>query len=113
MDGIYGFVGTINKKDDDTLSFVIDGITSPSELKPEAVSRIHIRLYNYVEITRDGLASLMPIFTKYNGNTPVSIEIAGISGEELQLKSTSYLEYTKTLIAELEELDVVDKAWVS
>ena len=113
VDGIYGFVGTINKKDDDTLSFVIDGITSPSELKPEAVSRIHIRLYNYVEITRDGLASLMPIFTKYNGNTPVSIEIAGISGEELQLKSTSYLEYTKTLIAELEELDVVDKAWVS
>ena len=113
IDGIYGFLGTINKKDDGMLSFIIDDIVSPAELKPEAVSKVHIRLYSYAEITRKGMAELLSLMAKYEGDTAVSIEIADVLGEELQLKSTSYLNYTSTLLDELEELDVVEKAWVS
>lgn len=113
IDGIYGFVGTINRKDDGTFSFAIDSIMSPQELKPEAVSKIHIRLSSYADISRAGLAELLSLMARFEGDTPTVMEIDGCSGEELQLKSTSFLNYTRTLLGELEELDVVEKAWVS
>ena len=102
-----------NRKDDGTFSFAIDNIMSPQELKPEAVSKIHIRLSSYADISRAGLAELLSLMARFEGDTPTVMEIDGCSGEELQLKSTSFLNYTRSLLGELEELDVVEKAWVS
>lgn len=115
IDGIYGFLGSFNKKSDgenDTLSFMIDDIVSPYNLKAEAVAKINIRLSEYAEISNNGLSKLLTIFSNNMGSTPVSLMLADAPGEELKLKSTFHMCYTKTLIAELEDLDIVEKAWV-
>ncbi|MBQ0071883.1 MAG: DNA polymerase III subunit alpha, partial [Spirochaetales bacterium] len=112
VDGIYGFIGKFEKRDD-KLSFIINDVVSPQELKPEAVKRIHVRLHANAEITKDGLRDLMRLMMENEGNTPVTMSIDGIPGEELNLKSTSSLAYSRNLYNELKTLDVVEKVWVS
>lgn len=112
QDSIYGFVGTFSMRQD-KLSFQIRDVMAPSELKPEAVKKINIKLKSGHDFTRDALKGVLRAFTLSEGNIPVSIYIAGNQREELQLKSTSYLSYSPSLLEELNKEEIVDKVWVN
>ncbi len=111
-DGIYGFIGTFKKKDE-KLSFSIDQVVSPLELKPEMVQQIHIRLKDSAKISREGLSSLFSLLANNSGDTQVLLSISSCPGEELTPRSTFYLSYSRGVMAELNDLDIVDKAWVN
>lgn len=112
VDGIYGFIGTFKKRDD-KISFAIDQVMSPKELKTEAVQKVHIRLKGNADICHDSISSLIKLITLSNGNTPIAFTIAGIPAEELIPPPTCSISYSRGLLAELNDLDIVDKAWVS
>lgn len=112
VDGIYGFIGKFSMRSD-KLSFTIQNIVSPYELKPEAVKKINIRLKSSLGFSRDTLKGLQRVFTTNEGTIPVSLLIDNNEREELQLKSTSYLDYSRGLLEELNSLEIVDKVWVN
>ena len=112
VDGIYGFIGKFEKREDN-MSFIISDILPPSSLEPTAVTRLNIRLTASADISREGLRELLEIMTRNEGNVPVSLFIDGIDDEELKLKSINNLQYSQNLYNELSSLDVVEKVWVS
>lgn len=112
VDGIYGFKGHFDRKDG-KVSFIISDILSPRELQPEAVQRIHIRLKENTEISKSNLSELMKTLIQNEGKTPVYLSIEGIEGEELQLRSTDSVNYSRNLYNTLTQLDVVLKVWVN
>lgn len=112
VDGIYGFIGTFKKRDD-KISFAIDQVLSPKELKPEAVQKVHIRLKGNVEISRERLSPMMSILAANMGDTQLALTIDGSEGEELIPSSIHFISYSRGMLVELNDLDIVDKAWVS
>lgn len=112
VDGIYGFVGCFKKKDE-KISFSIEEIVSPKELRPEAVQDVHIRLKANVSITREGLGPLLNLLTRNSGDTKITLSIDGCPEEELVPSATYYINYSRGMMAELNDLDIVDMAWVS
>ena len=112
VDGIYGFKGRFDKRDD-KLSFVISDIVAPSELEPVAVQRVNIRIKAEVEINRKTMKDLMEVMIQNEGSVPVSLFISDLPGEELKLKSTSSVQYSQNLYNSLHLLDIVEKVWVS
>ena len=112
VDGIYGFKGRFDKRDD-KLSFVVSDIVEPSELEPLAVQRFNIRIKANVEINRMTMKELMEVMIQNEGSVPVSLFISDIPGEELKLKSTSSVQSSQNLYNEIKALEVVEKAWVS
>ena len=112
IDGIYGFKGHFDRKDG-KISYIISDVVSPRDLKPEAVERLHIRLKNDADISKEGLAELTKTIIQNEGRTPVFLSIDGVEGEELQLKSTDSVNYSRDLYQNLTQLDVVLKVWVS
>ena len=112
VDGIYGFKGRFDKRDD-KLSFVISDIVAPTELEPLAVQRVNIKIKANVDINRKTLTSLMEVMIQNEGGVPVSLFISDLPEEELKLKSTSSVQYSQNLYNSLMELDVVEKVWVS
>ena len=112
VDGIYGFKGRFDKRDD-KLSFVISDIVAPTELEPLAVQRVNIKIKASVDINRKALTGLMEVMIQNEGGVPVSLFISDLPEEELRLKSTSSVQYSQNLYNSLMELDVVEKVWVS
>lgn len=111
-DGIYGFIGTFKKKDE-KVSFAIDQIVSPKELKPEAVQEMHIRLKANADISREGLGNLFTVLAENEGDIRITLTIDGCPGETLMPSATYFISYTRQLLGQLNDMDIVDKAWVS
>ncbi len=112
VDGIYGFIGSFKRRED-KITFQIDDVVSPMELKPEAVQQVHIRLRSTADISRNGLGSLFNILASNTGDTQISFTIDGCHGEELIPRATNFVNYSRGLVVEFNSLDVVDKVWVS
>ena len=55
----------------------------------------------------------MKTLIQNEGKTPVYLSIEGIEGEELQLRSTDSVNYSRNLYNTLTQLDVVLKVWVN
>ena len=112
VDGIYGFIGSFKKRDD-KISFVLDKIVSPTELKPEAVQEVHIKLKANTKISRDALSTLLNLLAENAGETRIVLSIDGCPGEELIPAPTYFVSYSRGMLAQINSLDIVDKAWVS
>ncbi len=112
VDGIYGFKGKFDNKDG-KLSFIINDIVSPHDLKPIAVESVHIMLKKDASITKENLGDLRQVLSDNEGKTAVLLSIEGIDGEELMLKATESIEYSHKLYTSLTSLGVVLKVWVN
>ncbi len=112
VDSIYGFKGKFDQKDG-KLSFIINDIVPPENLKPLAVELVHIKLRKEAAITKENLDELRRVMSLSEGRTPVSLSIEGIDGEELTLKGTESVEYSHKLYEDLTSLDCVLKVWIN
>ncbi len=114
VDQVYGFRGIFKRKDaDGKLSFTISSVCAPSELKPEAISMVHIELGNRQTYRTDELRELASKLQAHEGYTPLSFTIDRINGEELKAGGMYAVEYSRALITDLEELPIVSKVWIS
>ena len=113
-DGIYGFRGTFRKKEGDTrLSFTLSSVCSPYELKPEAISMVHIQIRSGSDCRPDELKEIGRMLQDHEGFTPVSFTIEGNRGEELRAGGMYQVNFTRELIGALEEIPLVRKVWIS
>ena len=112
-DQIYGFRGTFGRKDAESkISFHISSVCSPYELKPEAVSQVHIVL-NQAALGQEELKALSRKLRDNSGFITVLMSINGIAGEELKAAGSYSVEYSPRLIEELGEMDIVNRVWIS
>ena len=112
-DQIYGFEGSFSKKDADAkLSFRIDRVCRPEELKPESVNAVHIQLGS--EGFSDNEAKDLARTLKDNeGYTTVFITMKSHPDEQLQTGPSCFVSYSQKLLQTLKSMDIVDKVWVS
>ncbi len=112
-DQIYGFQGSFSKKDADAkLSFRIDSVCRPEELKAEAVNALHIQL-GKEGFTDDEAKDLVRTLKEHEGYTNVYLTMAGHPGEELQAGPSCFVSYSLNLLSELRDMSIVEKVWVS
>ena len=112
-DQIYGFRGMFGRKDAESkISFHISSVCSPYELKPEAVSQVHIVL-NQAALGQEELKALSRKLRNNSGFITVLMSINGIAGEELKAAGSYSVEYSPRLIEELGEMDIVNRVWIS
>ena len=112
-DQVYGFRGQFKKKNaEEKVSFAISEVLSPYELKPEAVSQVHIVL-NQAAIGQEELKALSRKLRDNSGFITVLMSINGIAGEELKAAGSYSVEYSPRLIEELGEMDIVNRVWIS
>ena len=113
-DQVYGFRGTFRRKEGDTrLSFTLSSVCSPYELKPEAITMVHIQLRNSGAYRPEELRAIGKALQDHEGYTPVSFTIEGNASEELRAGGMYHVDYSRTLMGELEELPLVRKVWIS
>ena len=113
-DQVYGFRGQFKKKNaEEKVSFAISEVLSPYELKPEAISLIHIQLGSRKSFAQDELRNLQRILQEHEGFTPVAFTVEGIDGEELRAGGLYSISYSDTLKNKLEDDPLVRKVWVS
>ena len=111
---MYGFRGQFKKKNaEEKVSFAISEVLSPYELKPEAISLIHIQLGSRKSFAQDELRNLQRILQDHEGFTPVAFTVEGIDGEELRAGGLYSISYSDALKNELEDDPLVRKVWVS
>ncbi len=110
---IYGFEGSFSKKDADSkLSFRIDRVCRPEELKPEAVNAVNIQLGSG-GFTDDEAKSLARTLKDNEGYTTVFITMKNHPDEKLQTGPACFVSYSQKLLAALRDMDIVEKVWVS
>ncbi len=113
-DQVYGFRGTFTRKGEEgKLSFTIAEVCAPGDLKPEAISMVHIELGRRQSYHPDELRMLASKLQQHEGFTPISLTIDSMEDEELRAGGMYSVEYSKGLIADLEELPIVRKVWIS
>ena len=113
-DHIYGFRGTFRKKEGDArFSFNLSEVLSPYDLKPEAISMVHIQLRKSEKYYQEDLRIISKTLQDHSGYTPVAFTIDGNSAEELRAGGLFHVDYSRTLMGELEELPLVRKVWIS
>ena len=112
-DQIYGFRGTFKKRDAESkISFQISSVCSPYELKAEAISQVHIVL-EPGSINQDELKLLSRKLRDNSGFVTVAMSINGIAGEELKAAGSYSIEYSPRLLEELNDMDMVNRVWIS
>ena len=112
-DQIYGFRGTFRKRDAESkISFQISSVCSPYELKAEAISQVHIVL-EPGSINQDELKLLSRKLRDNSGFVTVAMSINGIAGEELKAAGSYSIEYSPRLLEELNDMDMVNRVWIS
>ena len=112
-DQIYGFEGSFSKKDADAkLSFRIDRVCRPEELKPESVNAVHIQLGGE-GFTDDEAKDLARTLKDNEGYTTVFITMKNHPDEQLQTGPSCFVSYSQKLLLTLKNMDIVDKVWVS
>ena len=112
-DQIYGFEGSFSKKDADAkLSFRIDRVCRPEELKPESVNAVHIQLGGE-GFTDDEAKDLARTLKDNEGYTTVFITMKNHPDEQLQTGPSCFVSYSQKLLLTLKNMDIVDKIWVS
>ena len=110
---IYGFEGSFSKKDADSkLSFRIDKVCRPEELKPEAVNAVNIQLGSG-GFTDDEAKNLARTLKDNEGYTTVFITMKNHPDEKLQTGPACFVSYSQKLLAALRDMDIVEKVWVS
>ncbi len=113
-DNVYGFRGTFRRKEgEEKLSFTLSSVCSPYELKPEAITMVHIQLCDRNDFRPDELREIGKTLQDHDGYTPVSFTIEGNSSEELKAGGTYHVDYSRSLLGELEEIPLVRKVWIS
>ena len=113
-DQIYGFRGTFRKKEGDTrLSFTLSSVCSPKELKPEAVTMVHIQLRDSRSFRPEELRDIGKALQDHEGFIPVALTIEGNQREELRTSGMYHVDYSRSLLDELENLPLVRKVWIS
>ncbi len=113
-DQIYGFRGVFHKKEGDTrLSFTLSSVVSPKELKPEAVTMVHIQLRKSETYRTEELREIGKSLQDHEGFIPVSFTIDGNRSEELRAGGMYHVDYSRTLLEELESKPLVKKVWIS
>ena len=113
-DQIYGFTGTFRRKEGDTrLSFTLSSVCSPYDLKPEAISMVHIQLRQGASLNQEDLREIGRTLQEHEGFVPVAFTFEDIPGEELRAGGLYHVEYSKTLMGKLGNLPLVKKAWIS
>ena len=114
MDHIYGFRGTFRRKEGDVkLSFTLSEVMSPYDLKPEAISMVHIQLRKSEKYYQEDLRAISKALQDHSGYTPVAFTIDGNVSEELRAGGIFHVDYSRTLMGELEEIPLVRKVWIS
>ncbi len=110
-DEVYGFIGSFSQKDQDSkLSFRIDKVVRPNELKPEAVQMIHICLKS---VGKEDLKALAAVLKSHEGFTALGISVKDNPSEELQAGASYFVSYSEAFLQELRDMDMVDSVWIS
>ena len=112
-DGIYGFVGSFNKRDEATpVSFTIDKVCSPYDLRAESVNMIHIELQD-TSLTSDDLNAIARPLRESEGYVPIAFTIQDHPEEELLAGGSFAVDYSASLIEKLRQVEVVSRVWIS
>ena len=74
---------------------------------------VHIQLRKGDTYRQEELRSIGKTLQEHEGYTPVSFTIENNSCEELRAGAMYHVDYSRTLLNELEALPLVKKAWIS
>lgn len=115
-DGIYGFVGKFDKKDG-KLSFMVNDVKDPHDLKATRVNRINIRIKDSIVFNKASLKPLSSLLSSplySDGDVYVSLYIKGIDDKVLNTSPSKFnLKYSQELINNIKSLSLVENVWIS
>lgn len=115
-DGVYGFVGKFDKKDD-KLSFIVSDVMDPHDLKASRINTINILLKSNIVFNKSTLKILQDVLLSpfyADGDVYVELYIDGIDGKGLKLSPSRYnYTYSTDLIEKLRNISIVESVWLS